>query len=152
MADPAEPNLVLKLHSQPLLLSAARGMVSAYAQRLGFNEIQCGQIALAVDEAICNIINHGYERRDDGPIWVKVWQIDEGIRIVLEDLARQVDPSTIRSRDLDEIRPGGLGVHLIREVMDEAVYERREPQGMRLTLVKRLADDASTDKGDDERS
>jgi anti-sigma regulatory factor (Ser/Thr protein kinase) len=60
-----------------------------------------------------------------------------GLKVVLEDEARQVDPSKIKSRDLDEIRPGGLGVHIIREVMDEAVYERRDRVGMRLTLVKR---------------
>ena len=141
MAEQREPNLALQLLSQPQLLAAARAMVSAYAQRLGFNEIQCGQISLAVDEAICNIINHGYDRCEDRPIWLKVWSIDDGMRIVLEDRARQVDPATIRSRDLADIRPGGLGVHLIREVMDDVRYEKREGKGMRLTLIKRLHDD-----------
>jgi anti-sigma regulatory factor (Ser/Thr protein kinase) len=47
-----------------------------------------------------------------------------------------VDPATIRSRDLDDIRPGGLGVHIIHEVMDEVRYERRDSRGMRLTMVK----------------
>lgn len=138
MAQQSEPNLALKLLSQPKLLAPARAMVSAYAQRLGFNEIQCGQISLAVDEAICNIINHGYDRREDGPIWLNVWSISDGIRIVLEDRARQVDPVTIKSRDLADIRPGGLGVHLIREVMDDVRYEMREQEGMRLTMLKLL--------------
>ena len=34
--------------------------------------------------------------------------------------------------------PGGLGVHIIREVMDEVTWERREPKGMRLTMIKRI--------------
>jgi anti-sigma regulatory factor (Ser/Thr protein kinase) len=133
----AQPSLLLELRSQPILLSAARAMVAALAQRVGFNEIHCGQISLAVDEALCNIINHGYDRRDDGVIWLQVWVIEDGIRIVLEDEARQVEPESIKSRDLDDIRPGGLGVHLIREVMDEVKYEKRKTTGMRLTMVKR---------------
>jgi anti-sigma regulatory factor (Ser/Thr protein kinase) len=111
------------------------------AQRLGFGDADRAQIALAVDEALCNIIRHGYDRRTDCPIWINLWPIGDngsvrGLRIVIEDEARQVDPTTIKGRDLEDIRPGGLGVHIIREVMDEAVYERRDGGGMRLTLVK----------------
>jgi hypothetical protein len=61
-----------------------------------------------------------------------------GLRIVIEDCGRQADPDAIKGRDLDDIRPGGLGVHIIREVMDQAVYEKRPAGGMRLTLVKWL--------------
>jgi anti-sigma regulatory factor (Ser/Thr protein kinase) len=140
------PHLRLELLSQPRLLAAARALVSNFAQRLGFNEIQCGQISLAVDEAICNIINHGYDKREDGRIWLSAWgnepsehnrETDHAmIRIMLEDEARQVDPATIRSRDLSDIRPGGLGVHLIRETMDSVLYEKRSEGGMRLTMTK----------------
>jgi anti-sigma regulatory factor (Ser/Thr protein kinase) len=66
----------------------------------------------------------------------------EGIRIVIEDEAKHIDPDHIKGRDLDEIRPGGLGVHIIREIMDEVVYEQRRPIGMRLTLVKSRKSDA----------
>ena len=108
-----------------------------------------------------NIIPSGYDRRKDAPIWISLWPvassngIPSGLRIVLEDEAKQVDPSMIKSRDLDEVRPGGLGVHIIQQVMDEAKYEKREHGGMRLTLVKRKSSDAarggscdsSTDRG-----
>ncbi|HRP64163.1 MAG TPA: ATP-binding protein [Phycisphaerales bacterium] len=142
------PAMKLELLSQPRLLSAARALVSTFAQRLGFDEILCGQITLAVDEALCNIINHGYGRREDQPIWMSIWAVERdeatangqeaGLRIVLEDNARQVDPSTIRSRNLEDVRPGGLGVYIMREIMDEVLFEKREGQGMRLTLVKRF--------------
>jgi anti-sigma regulatory factor (Ser/Thr protein kinase) len=57
---------------------------------------------------------------------------------MIEDEAEQVDPCTIKSRCLDEVRPGGLGVHIIREVMDEVAYECRSGGvGMRLTMVKK---------------
>jgi anti-sigma regulatory factor (Ser/Thr protein kinase) len=143
-----QPAISLRMDSDPTYLAGAREMVSSIARRLGFSEEACGQIALAVDEALCNIIRHGYQRRRDGPIWLSLWPLPadsaangkargEGLKIILEDEARQVEPDEIKSRDLDEIRPGGLGVHIIREVMDEVVYEKRDTVGMRLTLVKR---------------
>jgi len=147
------PDLSLEMYSQPRLLAAARAMVGNLAQRLGFNEIQCGQISLAIDEALCNIINHGYERRPDGRIWLSVWDLQThppGIKVVIEDRAKQVDPETIRPRDLDDIRPGGLGVYIIREIMDDVSYEHRPGGGMRLTMTKQVAaqgQDSSADEG-----
>ncbi|MHC4588523.1 MAG: ATP-binding protein [Planctomycetota bacterium] len=120
-----EPLLRLQMFSQPRFLAAVRALIATVCDRLGFNSMQCGQISLAVDEALCNVITHGYNRR-------------EGIKIVIEDLASQVDPDSIQPRDLDDIRPGGLGVHIIREVMDEVAYERRADRGMRLTMTKNL--------------
>ncbi len=138
---PFEPDVLLEMFSEPKFLAAARAVVGSVARRLGFNEIQCGQISLAVDEALCNVITHGYHRCPDGRIWVSLWALDTkptGIKIVIEDLASQVDPATIRSRDLADIRPGGLGVHIIREIMDEVCYERRSGGGMQLTMIKRI--------------
>ncbi len=139
--DASQPTVRLEIASRPSLLAAARALVATIAQRYGFDEIQCGQISLAVDEALCNIIRHGYNCRDDGRILISLSQREAqspGIEIVIEDDALQVDPDTIRSRDLDDIRPGGLGVHIIREIMDEVSYTRRDRRGMRLTLVKHL--------------
>ena len=110
--------LSLQLRSQARLLASVRGMVNGFAQRMGFDELNTGQVCLAIDEALCNIINHGYHQDPNGLIWLHL--SDEGgdppaIAVAIEDRARQGEPETIRSRDLDEIRPGGLGVHLIRK-------------------------------------
>lgn len=142
------PHIRLQMTSDPRYLSGARELVSAVARRLGFTEEGAGQVALAVDEALCNIIRHGYDRRTDKPIWLSLEALEtvpgrpRGLTIVLEDEARQVNPETIKSRDLDEVRPGGLGVHIIRQVMDDVRYERREGTGgMRLTMTKRIAEE-----------
>lgn len=150
-SDAAPAHVRAEITSDPRLLSAVRAMVNQVASRAGFNEHQCGQIALAVDEAICNIINHGYARRTDGRIWLSIWieAHPPGLRIILEDQARQVDPSTIRSRDLADIRPGGLGVHIIREIMDVVHYECREETGMRLIMSKAV-DSPARETGTDE--
>ena len=136
-----EPDVTLQMFSQPRFLAAVRALVGTMAQRLGFNEMQCGQISLAVDEALCNVITHGYKRESNGKVWISFWSHDQNpakLKIVIEDAADQVDPEKIQPRDLDDVRPGGLGVHIIREVMDEVTYERRESEGMRLTMIKHL--------------
>lgn len=136
--------VTLALQSNPRYLTLARALVTALSRQVGFDERCSGHIALALDEALCNVIRHGYGERDDQPIWVHVCPVAEGgsevgMRIVIEDEAPQVDPTKIRSRNLDEIRPGGLGVHIIREIMDDVQYEQREGgRGMRLTLLRRL--------------
>jgi anti-sigma regulatory factor (Ser/Thr protein kinase) len=149
VADPAsQPEIRLELVSEPELLSAVRALIGRIAQRIGFSDKECGQIALALDEALCNVINHGYARRPDGRIWVSIWRIPDeprGINIVLEDQGKQVDPASIKSRDLDEIRPGGLGVHIIQQTMDHVRYEKRDGGGMRLTMMKRVASNSHPD-------
>lgn len=156
------PQVRVEIRSNPLFLSGVRELVGSVARRLGFNEESCGQMALAVDEALCNVIRHGYQRAPDKPIWLAIWaeggawsngtpapsggsgdEHADAIRISIEDEAPAIDPSKIRSRDLDEIRPGGLGVHIIQTVMDQAVYEQRGAVGMRLTMVKRRASKSS---------
>jgi anti-sigma regulatory factor (Ser/Thr protein kinase) len=149
----SDPHLRLQMLSQPRYLSGARDLVAAVAKRLGFDDRSCGQIALAVDEALCNVMCHGYDRKPDGVIWLSLSPLEDGgapgLRIVIEDEARQIDPARIKGRDLDDIRPGGLGVHIIREVMDFAEYEKRDSKGMRLTLQKRLPTEASQRTGAD---
>lgn len=138
------PDIVLRVVSDVRYLAGAREMVAGVAKRLGFSHDSSSHLALAVDEALCNVIRHGYQQELGRPIWVRIWPLDDdgehgpGVCIVIEDEARQVDPAKIQGRDLDDIRPGGLGVHIIRQVVDCAEYAPREHTGMRLTLVKRL--------------
>lgn len=137
-------HVTVELLSQPRYLGGARDLVAAIAKRFGFGDNECGRIALAVDEALCNIIRHGYARRPDGRIWIYVWPLRAdnaeagGIRIVIDDEAKQVDPERIRGRELEDVRPGGLGVFIMREVMDSIEFRKREgmDQGMRLVMVK----------------
>lgn len=137
-------DIELRLLSQPRYLCVARAAIGAAVEKLGYNDGLCGQIMLAVDEAVANIIRHGYDGRCDQPIWLRFRPLDDiadtgqqGFTIVIDDLARQVDPSVIRSRDLEDVRPGGLGVHIIRKIMDQVSYEARPEGGMRLTMTKK---------------
>ena len=61
-------------------------------------------------------------------------------RLIIRDFGKQVDPDCIKSRDLDDVKPGGLGVHLIKSIMDEVKYRRHEEGGMELRMSKFITD------------
>jgi anti-sigma regulatory factor (Ser/Thr protein kinase) len=150
-APDSSPTIRIELLSRPDLLAPVRAMIVSLAERFGFDDIESGHLALAVDEALANVIRHGYESRADGRIWVAVHLIESPVRtlrIEIEDEGRQVDPSLINPRDLDEIRPGGLGVHIMREVTDACDFETRQPRGMRLVLEKMPRPRPSPDQRD----
>ena len=138
------PHIQIRLISDPTYLCGVREMVASVARRLGFDDMDCSKISLALDEALCNVIRHGYTKAFDQPIWIGITPLEPnaespgGIMIVIEDEAKKVDPSKIIGRHLEDIKPGGLGVHIIREVMDSVRYEPRETIGMRLTMTKRV--------------
>ena len=133
----------LQITSEPARLAEVREAVAEKAREIGFAEDEVGKMALAVDEALCNVIKHGYGCEPGRPIELTISGdvgLDRvGIAIQLRDYGRQVDPKTIRSRDLREVRPGGLGVHIINSLMDEVEYSQAEGGGMRLRLRKYLA-------------
>lgn len=146
-----QPHMRIEVISQPRYLATARAMITALSQRYGFSDDESSQIALALDEAICNVINHGYQKCCDGRIWISIWPLSEpspGLRILIEDTGQQVDPKTIQSRDLDKIRPGGLGVYIIRQIMDKVEYQKRANGGMQLLLEKYLHTDDNDNKNE----
>ena len=133
------PLIQMELKSDPRVLSGVRELVAAVCRRLAFEKASADQIALAVDEALANVICHGYARRPGNPIWISIHELQAdkpSIKIVIEDEAPPVECCQIKGRDLEEIRPGGLGVHIIKEIMDEVIYEKRDTVGMRLTMTR----------------
>lgn len=83
---------------------------------------------LAVNEACMNIIQHAYKPTEAGEIILEIYKNDEEILFRLTDFAQPVDVCTIKGRNWDDIRPGGLGVHFMCEGMDEIKY-RHLPGG-----------------------
>ncbi|MDZ7343541.1 MAG: ATP-binding protein [candidate division KSB1 bacterium] len=128
----------LRFPSDPKLLKIVRAGVTQLCDLAGFPEEYRRQATLAVDEACANIIKHAYNGATDKPILMTARLLDNGIEIVLRDFGKKVDAETIKSRELDEIRPGGLGVHLIRSSMDVVVYDNSLQDGNQLTLTKYL--------------
>ncbi|HOW71446.1 MAG TPA: ATP-binding protein [Phycisphaerae bacterium] len=143
-AQPVDQPLVLEITSDTRHLAGVRVAVLGAAQAVGFVEPQLSGIALAIDEALTNVIRHGYRGQSGRPIQVTIQPVRRGegcgIEVTICDCCPQVDPATIMGRDLGDVRPGGLGTHIIRTVMDEVEYTKREPAGMRLRLLKMLGE------------
>jgi anti-sigma regulatory factor (Ser/Thr protein kinase) len=123
--------LKLELHSDPQLLSVVRGALERLTEVFGFSPPDRRSVTRAVDEALTNIIRHCYNGRTDQPIEVyctrvppRGSQLADGLEILLCDQGPAVDPAKLRGRRLDEIKPGGLGLHFIRQSMDTVEYQR----------------------------
>lgn len=137
--------LKMELRSNPETLCIVRNALGQLAQTFGFSETDCRAVVLAVDEALTNIIRHAYEGKPEQPIEVSFRRIqatgdgtpEPALEIVLEDHGRAVDRETLRGRELDEVRCGGLGLHFMRESMDAVEFRRRWHRNQ-LRMVKRL--------------
>ncbi|MDZ7263390.1 MAG: ATP-binding protein [candidate division KSB1 bacterium] len=128
----------IKILSEPKFLKIVRAAVSHVTEIMGFPQDEINNITLAVDEACSNIIKHAYGGQSDQPIRVLLQLYDDRLEVILKDVGKKVAADDIKSRDLDDLRPGGLGVHLIRSVMDVVNYNIRSTKGNRLQLVKFL--------------
>ena len=97
-------------------------------------------VRLAVEEVFTNMLEHGYG--GDGPGTVAIDVDDARVRVVLEDEAPAFDPGDAPAPDFAsdpmEREPGGLGWHLVRQVMDDVRHTARGERGNTITLVKRL--------------
>jgi anti-sigma regulatory factor (Ser/Thr protein kinase) len=97
---------------------------------------------VALDEAVSNAINHGYDAGVRGEIAVRLRRRPGSVLVEIEDDGRPFDPLQAPPPDLTSPlaeRPiGGLGVHLIRNLMDEVAYARHDGRNI-LKLVKHLA-------------
>ena len=132
----------VSIFSTPQHLCAVRAVADALCRALGFDEQSTTHVVLSLDEALTNVIRHAYGGAEDQPIEVELAALGAprgpGLRICIRDRGRSVDPSLIRSRDLEDVRPGGLGVHIMKECMDFVEYRSAPGGGTVLTLVKRL--------------
>ena len=137
--------LRLELTSNPEILSVVRSAVTCLAANLGFAEADSRALTRAVDEALANVIRHAYNNRPGQPIELLCRQINEragdkrgpALEIVMVDRGVPVTGTKFCGRPLDEIRPGGLGMHFIESGADVVQYSRRLRKN-RLRLVKFL--------------
>lgn len=117
-----------------------------------FDSRQRYAIDLAVDEACANVMDHAYGGTDQGEIRISLDLTEIGLRITIQDYGTPFDPDCVPEPDLTspiETRcERGLGVYLIREVMDEAAWDFSIPGVNQLTLMKYFTPSQDTEKND----
>jgi anti-sigma regulatory factor (Ser/Thr protein kinase) len=122
-------------------LDEIREFVGEIARQGGFSDKDVYNIQLATDEAASNMIEHSYENIPDGVIDLSCSMEGGLIRIILIDYGEPFDPSVIPlpdlKADLSDRKIGGLGIFLMRKLMDEVHYEPKPDKSNVLTMIKR---------------
>jgi serine/threonine-protein kinase RsbW len=117
----------IHIESRTERLIAVRDFVSAAARECGFPDDEVSKIALAVDEACTNVIKHAYRNDPTKQISVTVKSRDRGLEIVIADTGTAFDPTRIQSPNMKEYlshyRHGGLGMYLMKSLMDKVEYK-----------------------------
>ena len=123
-------------------LTAIRQFVESTVTAVHPNPNAVSELIIALNEAVTNIIVHGY-RGQPGPIEIVVESSDRLLRVRLRDQAPVFDPTSAPVPDVTlplEQRPlGGLGVHMMRQFVDNLQYQAISSGGNELTLEKEMA-------------
>ncbi|MDZ7270854.1 MAG: ATP-binding protein [candidate division KSB1 bacterium] len=130
----------LRLLSQTENLEIIRNFVGHIARRVGFDDEDATKIEMAVDEACSNVIKHAYERDAHKPMDIVVKIDYDKLTVVVTDHGKGFDPSSIKMPDmkeyLAELRVGGLGIYLMRTLMDEVSFDIKPGVRNQVRMVK----------------
>ncbi len=132
--------LQLRFPARAAELKKIRDAIREAVEGCGCSAKSTADIVLAIDEACQNIIRHAYRGDSDNVIEIEVEHRGDGLVFTLADQAPAIDPSLVKPRDLDDIRPGGLGTHFISRVMDEVEFLRPASGGGNLLKMVRRID------------
>ena len=136
-----EKEIVVKSTTDNLAL--IRKFTKSAADEIGFSDETTGKIVLAVDEACTNIIKHAYKYSTEGDIYIAIKFDNSRFMISITDEGKHFDPTTIPEPDLSQYykqkRVGGLGMFLMKKLMDEVKYNTITGNKNQVVLVKYLS-------------
>jgi serine/threonine-protein kinase RsbW len=135
----------LRMVSHPAVLRPVRLALEEFGRQAGLAAEQADQIGLVLNEAMANVIRHAYGNATDKPISVVFDHRGSGasaeIRVEIRDWGRPIDPAklptSLPETDIEAIKPGGLGLHCMRRLMDEVTFTPLA-DGTLLTMVKKI--------------
>ncbi|RMH61430.1 MAG: ATP-binding protein [Calditrichaeota bacterium] len=121
-------------------LETIRDIVKKLALKAGCSGDEADNIALAVDEACTNVIKHAHKFNARRMIDLAVIYTSEKFEVIITDKGKGFDPSKMPKPDLDkyvhEARKGGLGIHLMKTLMDEVSYTFNPGVKNQVSLIK----------------
>ena len=121
-------SLTLSLPNRLSELPRLAEAVIAFLQSEGLSREVIDTMHLALDELVANVIRWGYDDGQEHQVHVKASVDATQVRVVIEDDGRPFDPSSIPPPDilraLEHRSEGGLGIHLVRTMVNEVIYER----------------------------
>ena len=131
----------LILHNDIQQIPQLADFVETIAEESGMGQALAMSLNLALEEAVTNVIVYAYPPDTDGLVDIEAILHKDRVRFIISDSGRPFDPTQAAEPDLDaplEERPiGGLGIHLVRSIMDDVSYERKDGRNV-LYLLKNL--------------
>ncbi|SPE40458.1 putative anti-sigma regulatory factor, serine/threonine protein kinase [Candidatus Sulfopaludibacter sp. SbA3] len=132
----------LKVPSSTEHLVMIRDFVTSIGEQAGLTHNEVGQLELAVDEACANVMEHAYGRDMTKEVSVRATIDGDTVEIVVIDTGQGFDPAAIEQLELDKLiynrKSGGLGMRLMKTLMDEVHYEMIPGKKNELRMIKRL--------------
>ena len=133
---------LLKIPSQTDNLELIRNFVSGIAKKVGFDGEESNKIELAVDEACTNVIEHAYQHDESKDIDIAIKIDYHKFTVVVTDRGKSFKMKEVELPDMEsylaEIRVGGLGIYLMKTLMDEVDYHVKPGVKNEVRMVKYL--------------
>jgi len=133
---------VLKIPSQTDNLEIIRNFVNGVAKKVGFDGEESNKIELAVDEACTNVIEHAYAHDDNQNIDIAIKIDYQKLIVIVTDKGQSFQMDEVEMPDmksyLAELRVGGLGIYLMKTLMDEVDYQTKPGVKNEVRMVKYL--------------
>ncbi|MEM1058775.1 MAG: SpoIIE family protein phosphatase [Verrucomicrobiota bacterium] len=131
------PPRSFEMLSDPGNCKSGRDFIEHWACAAGYSDLDRGQIVLAADEAFTNIIRHAYKNQKDQKIVISIDLEADAFRLSFRDFGPPLDVNCLKGRKLEDVKPGGLGLHLLEMIFERVEYICCEP-GTELVLRKKL--------------
>lgn len=138
---PPDATLTLTLKNDLAELARLAAAIEARGEARDWPPTWAQRAILSLDELITNVVTYGYPDGGEHEIHVALTERDDCLEVVMEDDGTPFDPFSEAPEpdleaDVDERRVGGLGVHIVKSVMDDVQYERRDGRN-RMVLIQR---------------
>jgi anti-sigma regulatory factor (Ser/Thr protein kinase) len=137
-----ERRFLLHVPSSTENLALIRDFVANIGKQAGLAETELSMVELAVDEACANVIEHAYGLDQTQEVIVRARIDGDSITIEVVDTGKGFDPSSVEQKDLKRLvaerRSGGLGMRMMKLVMDEVEYKMKPGEHNELRMTKKL--------------
>ena len=135
----SQPVLELVFPAHARYLSLARLGLAGVAPVAGLDAAELADLKLAVTEACANAVRHAYPDGCGGSVKVRIAVADGAVSVDVADAGRGIDAEEVADWDPDELREAGMGLAIIRSVVDDVEIESPDEGGTVVRLTKRLA-------------
>lgn len=130
--------ILIKIPSNPKYLTIVRSVTEKVCSLFSFKRELMEEFKHAIDEACSNVIKYAYGFDSTKDIIIKFKVSKDRFMVVIEDKGKKANIEMIKGRALEEVKPGGLGVHFIKRVFDVYKFDSRKKIGNRLILIREL--------------